>query len=65
MHWARFGLFTSSVSRYPKGNGWKTLGARQFDLIHVGAAAERVPDELLRALKPGGVMVRELLCCSR
>lgn len=39
------------------GNGWKSLGDQQFDLIHVGAAAATVPEELLRAMKPGALMI--------
>lgn len=36
------------------------LGCEQYapyDAIHVGAAAENVPEELLRQLKPGGGMI--------
>lgn len=40
------------------GDGWK--GAPEeapFDAIHVGAAADKLPPELLDQLKPGGRMV--------
>lgn len=39
------------------GNGWKSLNERKFDIIHVGAAAETVPQELVSAMSPGGIMI--------
>eukprot|EP00930_Biecheleria_cincta_P088203 TRINITY_DN77433_c0_g1_i1.p1 TRINITY_DN77433_c0_g1~~TRINITY_DN77433_c0_g1_i1.p1 ORF type:complete len:239 (-),score=37.06 TRINITY_DN77433_c0_g1_i1:71-742(-) len=41
-----------------QGDGWKGFEqAAPFDCIHVGAAAESVPEMLLEQLKPGGRMV--------
>lgn len=37
--------------------GWQTDPNVQFDVIHVGATAESIPDDLLRQLKNGGRMV--------
>ena len=40
------------------GDGWQGhAAAAPYDCIHVGAAASRVPPELVRQLKPGGVMI--------
>jgi protein-L-isoaspartate(D-aspartate) O-methyltransferase len=61
------GLFTGDGREGARGI-WKevgpVLGGKQsfkefagFDCIHVGAAADQVPNELLRELKVGGVMV--------
>ncbi|KAL8434618.1 hypothetical protein ACSSS7_003093 [Eimeria intestinalis] len=46
------------------GNGWAggpSVGA-PYDAIHVGAAAQAVPEALLRQLAPGGVMVIPVEC---
>lgn len=41
-----------------EGDGWQGCPElAPFDCIHVGAAAETVPDALLEQLKPGGRMV--------
>jgi len=43
---------------YLQGDGWRGLpDEAPFSAIHVGAAATSVPLELVRQLKPGGVMV--------
>lgn len=39
------------------GDGWKGDPGKTYDAIHVGAAAETVPDALVEALKPNGRMV--------
>eukprot|EP00303_Exanthemachrysis_gayraliae_P011251 CAMPEP_0206016720 /NCGR_PEP_ID=MMETSP1464-20131121/23407_1 /ASSEMBLY_ACC=CAM_ASM_001124 /TAXON_ID=119497 /ORGANISM="Exanthemachrysis gayraliae, Strain RCC1523" /LENGTH=194 /DNA_ID=CAMNT_0053390545 /DNA_START=36 /DNA_END=620 /DNA_ORIENTATION=+ len=39
------------------GDGWKGVEGRQFDAIHVGAAAAELPEALVRQLRPGGRMV--------
>lgn len=39
------------------GDGWEHFGDSAFDVIHVGATAETVPDSLLVALAPGGRMM--------
>ena len=48
--------------RFQVANGWLGLkdedgNAIRFDAIHVGAAAESIPTDLLRQLKVGGRMV--------
>lgn len=40
-----------------KGDGWLDFKENVFDAIHVGAAASQVPPALVKALKPGGVMM--------
>ena len=55
------------------GDGWKGDPENApFDAIHVGAAAETLPEELLRQLKVGGRMVipvgkydQQLLCVDK
>ena len=52
------GLLKSGKVQIVLGDGW--LGhaaAAPYDCIHVGAAAARVPEELVRQLKPGGLMI--------
>lgn len=41
------------------GSGWKEVAhlGGPFDAIHVGAAAEKLPDALLRNLKIGGLLL--------
>jgi protein-L-isoaspartate(D-aspartate) O-methyltransferase len=39
------------------GNGWKNIKSNFYDCIHVGAAAETLPEELVNALKDGGQMI--------
>jgi protein-L-isoaspartate(D-aspartate) O-methyltransferase len=40
------------------GDGWQGFPSEApFDAIHVGAAADTVPEKLLEQLKPGGRMV--------
>eukprot|EP00967_Tisochrysis_lutea_P133484 scaffold234380_cov32-Tisochrysis_lutea.AAC.2 len=39
------------------GDGWKGVPGKQFDAIHVGAAAEKVPQALVSQLKSPGRMV--------
>ena len=57
-------LLSSGVVEFRLGNGWTgegflSQGATEevFDVIHVGAAAETMPDTLIRALKRPGRMV--------
>jgi protein-L-isoaspartate(D-aspartate) O-methyltransferase len=57
-------LLSEGQVRIEKGNGWTGEGflthdmhENVFDAIHVGAAAESVPDALLDALKSPGRMV--------
>ena len=38
-------------------NGWPKDKSILFDVIHVGAAAEKVPEELISQLAEGGKMV--------
>ena len=43
---------------FSRGDGWKGLPSRgPFDAIHVGAAAETIPDDLLDQLAVGGRMI--------
>lgn len=51
-------LLGSGNVRLKTGDGWKGWAEYgPFDAIHVGAAAERIPEELVQQLKPGGRMV--------
>ena len=57
-------LVSSGTVRITKGNGWTGDGfvhsgndEKIFDAIHVGAAADSMPDVLLKALKSPGRMV--------
>eukprot|EP00931_Biecheleriopsis_adriatica_P063130 TRINITY_DN38196_c0_g1_i1.p1 TRINITY_DN38196_c0_g1~~TRINITY_DN38196_c0_g1_i1.p1 ORF type:complete len:221 (+),score=49.58 TRINITY_DN38196_c0_g1_i1:91-753(+) len=51
-------LLDSAVLQLEQGDGWQGYEqAAPFDCIHVGAAAEKVPEALLEQLKPGGRMV--------
>lgn len=52
-------LLQSGRVHVVRGNGWEDecVANGPFDVIHVGAAADEVPDSLLRALKVGGRMV--------
>lgn len=52
-------LLKQGIVEIKFGDGWTGAGFKDhlFDAIHVGAAAETVPDQLLRSLKPGGRMV--------
>ena len=57
-------LLSDGVVRIAKGNGWTGEGfltsdrtENVFDAIHVGAAAESVPEVLMKALKSPGRMV--------
>ena len=51
-------LLTSGQLQYVVGDGrMGFLGAAPFDAIHVGAAADEVPQALLDQLKPGGRLV--------
>lgn len=58
------GLLEEGIVRIAKGNGWTGEGflasehrENVFDAIHVGAAADSMPDVLIRALKSPGRMV--------
>ena len=52
-------LIQNGTVRIHRGDGWTGSGFLdyQFDAIHVGAAAEVVPEVLMRALKSPGRMV--------
>lgn len=57
-------LLSSGIVHFRFGNAWtgegfsnEQNGIEMFDAIHVGAAAERMPDTLLRSLKRPGRMV--------
>lgn len=50
-------LRASERVRVCTGNGWESLQGSTFDVIHVGAAASRVPEELVAALRPNGVLL--------
>eukprot|EP00933_Yihiella_yeosuensis_P047293 TRINITY_DN4303_c1_g1_i1.p1 TRINITY_DN4303_c1_g1~~TRINITY_DN4303_c1_g1_i1.p1 ORF type:complete len:222 (-),score=19.04 TRINITY_DN4303_c1_g1_i1:176-841(-) len=51
-------LLESGVLTLEHGDGWKGYPQdAPYDCIHVGAAAETVPEALLDQLKPGGRMV--------
>eukprot|EP00439_Symbiodinium_sp_Y106_P059496 s1475_g8.t1 len=51
-------LLESGLLQLEQGDGWQGYEkAMPFDCIHVGAAAESVPEALLEQLKPGGRMV--------
>jgi protein-L-isoaspartate(D-aspartate) O-methyltransferase len=52
-------LFQSGTVSIRLGDGWTGQGfsTDSFDAIHVGAAAERIPDTLLKSLKSPGRMV--------
>eukprot|EP00913_Durusdinium_trenchii_P004903 g4551.t1 len=51
-------LIDSGTLQVEQGDGWKGFEkASPYDSIHVGAAAESVPEALLEQLKPGGRMV--------
>jgi protein-L-isoaspartate(D-aspartate) O-methyltransferase len=43
--------------KFELGDGWRGLSEHRFDAIHVGAAAERVPEALVSQLKSPGRMV--------
>ena len=51
-------LLDSGTVQVQLGDGWKGLPSEApFDVIHVGAAAEEMPIELVHQLTVGGVMV--------
>lgn len=51
-------LFDSGVVKVSLGDGWKGLEEEApFDAIHVGAAADGMPYQLVSQLKVGGVMI--------
>ncbi len=51
-------LFQTGLVRIQVGDGWKGLPSEApFDAIHVGAAADGMPYELVSQLKVGGVMI--------
>jgi protein-L-isoaspartate(D-aspartate) O-methyltransferase len=51
-------LLDSGTVQVQLGDGWKGLPSEApFDVIHVGAAAEELPVELVHQLTVGGVMV--------
>jgi protein-L-isoaspartate(D-aspartate) O-methyltransferase len=51
-------LFETGVLKVQVGDGWKGLPSEApFDAIHVGAAADGMPYELVAQLKVGGVMI--------
>jgi len=48
-------LLDKGLLEFKQFDGWEDL-KDEFDAIHVGAAAETIPDALVTALKPGGSM---------
>jgi len=51
-------LFDTGILHVDVGDGWKGLQSEApFDAIHVGAAAESLPYELVSQLKVGGIMI--------
>jgi protein-L-isoaspartate(D-aspartate) O-methyltransferase len=51
-------LLDSGVVQVSLGDGWKGLTEEApFDAIHVGAAADGMPYQLVSQLKVGGVMI--------
>lgn len=51
-------LLTDGTVTVQLGDGWKGLKEKgPFDAIHVGAAADSFPKELMMQLKPGGVLI--------
>lgn len=51
-------LLDTGVVHIQRGDGWKGLPSEApFDAIHVGAAADGMPNELVAQLKVGGVMI--------
>jgi len=65
VHWAQMnlnahdpGLLSSGRVKILEGDGWEGYppGA-PYDAIHVGAAAESIPQALIDQLKPGGKMI--------
>ena len=51
-------LLDSGTVKVALGDGWKGLPSEApFDVIHVGAAAEEMPVELVQQLTVGGVMI--------
>ena len=49
-------LLTEGLLEFKCANGWEEIKG-EFDAIHVGAAAATLPQPLVQALKPGGLMV--------
>ena len=51
-------LFTNQVVEVSLGDGWKGLPDKgPFDAIHVGAAADKFPKNLMMQLRVGGVLL--------
>ena len=56
---ANLGLLKDNLT-IVKGNGWKGYPINklnEYDAIHVGAEADKLPEKLWAQLKPGGIMV--------
>lgn len=51
-------LLTNGIVEVSVGDGWKGLPDKSpFDAIHVGAAADKFPEQLLMQLRVGGVLI--------
>eukprot|EP01117_Protostelium_nocturnum_P001914 TRINITY_DN1250_c0_g1_i2.p1 TRINITY_DN1250_c0_g1~~TRINITY_DN1250_c0_g1_i2.p1 ORF type:complete len:224 (-),score=73.96 TRINITY_DN1250_c0_g1_i2:230-901(-) len=51
-------LLESGLLELKQGDGWKgDESSAPFDCIHVGAAAETLPEKLVEQLAPGGILV--------
>merc|ERR1711991_626823 len=50
-------LLDEKVLSIRLGDGWKGVPGEQFDVIHVGAAADTLPEALVAQLAPGGRLV--------
>ena len=57
-------LLEKGVVEIKTGDGWKGDPENApYDVIHVAAGAESLPQDLVRQLKKGGRMVRNCFCC--
>jgi protein-L-isoaspartate(D-aspartate) O-methyltransferase len=50
-------LMKDGTVKVAVGDGWKGIEGQQFDAIHVGAAADTFPKNLMMQLKVGGVLI--------
>lgn len=50
-------LLDKKIATLIKADGWQELKGQEFDMIHVGAAAAKLPDALVKMLRPNGRMI--------